>query len=371
MAPFDNIRVAIVHDYLNQWGGAERVLLELHHLFPKAPIYTSLWDRCKLKVFSGAEIRTTFIDRLPMSKKNHQLFLLLYPIAFKRLRIHADLIISSSSAFAKGVTKRSGSVHVCYCHSPMRFAWNFDQYVAREALPGPAVAALPPFMGLLRAWDRWTSRAVDRFVANSATVAERILRFYGRKSSVVHPPVDVEAYPLATRRGQFFLIVSRLVPYKRLDIAIEAFNRLGWPLVVVGEGRYGVPLRQIAKPNIVFLGRVDEAALRELYETAIAMIFPGEEDFGIAPVEAMACGRPVIAYGKGGALETVIDGVTGKLFYEQSADALIEVLGTFRPGDYDPITIRAHAMKFDRSVFRERILGEVEAATGRPSSGGW
>jgi glycosyltransferase involved in cell wall biosynthesis len=361
------MRIALVHDYLNQWGGAERVLLELHRLFPEAPIYTSIWDRQRLHAFASAQIRTSFLDRMPSARRNHQLYLLLYPFVFSRLKLDCDIVISSSSAFAKSVSASRGSVHICYCHSPMRFAWNFRDYVAGEALPLPLVAALSLIMPMLRRWDQRTAERVDKFIANSRTVAERIRRYYGREATVVHPPVDVGEYRLGLEEGHYFLIVSRLVPYKRLDVAIDAFNRLGWPLVVVGEGRYSVALRRMARANVVFLGRVDEAALKDLYCRAKALIFPGEEDFGMAPVEAMASGRPVIAFAKGGALETVAEGITGMFFQHQSPDALIEVLLSFNPRDYDPRLIRSHALKFDTKVFRQKILEEVTTAVGHDS----
>ncbi len=358
------MRTALVHDYLNQWGGAERVLLELHRLFPEAPIYTSMWDRTKLNIFGSAAVFTSFLDRMPMAHRKHQLYLLLYPLVFRRLRPECELLISSSSAFAKGVRKGDGTIHICYCHSPMRFAWNYREYVAREPISSAVVAALALVMPILRRWDRATAGEVDRFIANSGVVAERIRRFYGREAVVVYPPVDVESYRMADGPGEFFLIVSRLVPYKRLDVAIEAFNQLGWPLVVVGEGRYGVSLRQMAGPNVLFLGRVDDASLRELYSRAKALVFPGEEDFGIAPIEAMASGRPVVAYARGGATETVVDGVTGRLFHAQTPEALVEVLVSFDPRGYDPRVVRAHALNFDTKVFRQRIMEQVAEATG-------
>jgi len=354
-----NVRVALVHDYLNQYGGAERVLEALHTLFPDAPVYTSLYDPIALPAhYQTWDIRTTFIQRLPGAPRRHQPYLALYPFAFGRLKLNGyDVILSSSSAFAKGVPKPPGALHICYCHSPMRFAWNFAHYAAREQLSPLARRLLPPLMAWLRRWDVRTARTLDAIIANSSAVAERIRRYWGREATVIFPPVDVErARPAPPSEiGDYFLIVSRLVPYKRLDLAIAACNALGLRLKVVGDGRDRTTLQAQAGPTIEFLGTVSDEEKFTLYARCRAAIFPAEDDFGIAQVEVQASGRPAIALARGGACDTVIDGVTGVLFAEQTVDGLIAALQRFEHLTFSPETIVAHARRFSRG----RFLGEM------------
>ncbi len=364
-------RVAIVHDYLNQWGGAERVLEELHALWPEAPIFTSIYDRERLPAaYRDWPIRTTFMQRLPGVLRHHQPYLPVYPVAFARLDLRPyDLIISSSSAFAKNVRPASGALHICYCHSPMRFAWNARDYARRERL-GPATRALLwPVLRAVRQWDVAGTRRVDHLIANSRAVAERIGRFYGREAIVIHPPVrvDLAAAPDGAGAGgpdEFFLLVTRLVPYKRLDIAIEAFNRLGLPLRIVGTGRDRAALERLAGPTVRFLGAVSDEEKARLYARCRATLFPAEDDFGIAQVEAQAAGRPVLAYRAVGALETVVEGVTGLFFDAQTLEAVIDAVRRFeaveRGRGFDPAAIRAHARSFDAAVFRRAIAGFVQ-----------
>ncbi len=339
------MRVALVHDYLNQMGGAERVLLALHERFPQAPIYTTIYDAARMdERFRAMDIRTSFMQRLPLVKRRHQPFLPLYPFAIERMDLRAyDLVISDSSAFAKGVVTRADALHICYCHTPMRWAWNFEDYVERERLGRFSRMILSPFIVWLRQWDYATAARVDYFLANSPNVAARIAKYYRREATVLPPPVDTSRYTVATTPGDYFLIVSRLIPYKRIDLAVEAFTTLGLPLRIIGAGRDEARLRRMAGKNIEFLGwRSDDEARAQLANCR-ALIFPGEEDFGLAPVEAQACGRPVIAYGMGGALASVVDGVTGVFFGEQTPEALAAAVRRFRDEQFDPLVIRRHA----------------------------
>ncbi len=357
-----NPRVALVHDYLNQWGGAERVLEELRAIWPEAPVFTSIYDRERMPAsYREWPIRTSFMQHLPGVLRHHQPYLPLYPLAFARLDLRGyDLIVSSSSAFAKNVAPAPGALHICYCHSPMRFAWNAADYARRERLGLGIRAFLQPPLELLRRWDRRGTRRVDRLIANSATVAARIARYYGREAVVIHPPVQTTVPPATGEPEDFYLVVTRLVPYKRLDIVVEAFNRLGLPLRIVGQGRDRAALERAAGPNIRFLGFVSDVEKHDLYARCRATIFPAEDDFGIAQVEAQAVGRPVIAYRAGGAIETVRDGVTGVFFDEQTPESLLAAVERLATGRFDPATIRAHAQTFDATVFRRAIAGYVD-----------
>jgi glycosyltransferase involved in cell wall biosynthesis len=363
------LKVALVHDYLNQYGGAERVLEELHTLFPDAPVYTSMyWPEKMSPTIRGLDVRTSFMQRLPFVTRNHQPFLLLYPLAFESFDFsNFDVVISNSSAFCKGVVTPPGTLHISYCLTPMRWVWNYHAYIDRERLGMLARMVLPAAISQLRAWDVATAQNVDRFLAISRTVAARIRKYYRRDSTVIYPPVNCDAFQLpASRVDDYYLIVSRLIPYKRIDLAVDAFTRLGIPLKIVGSGGRDLPaLRARAGRNIEFVGRVSDAELKELYARCRALVFPGEEDFGIAPLEANASGRPVVAYAGGGALDTVVDGCTGVLFEHQDVDCLIGAVRRAEALAWDSDELREHARLFDRQVFRERLLefvGESVAA---------
>ncbi len=357
------LRLAIVHDYLNQYGGAERVVEMLHRIYPSAPVFTSLYDARKMPAtFRQMDVRTSFLQRLPLSRRAPKLLLPLYPAAFESLDLrHYDVVLSSSSAFAKGVITGPEALHVCYCHTPMRFAWRYHDYVEREGFSAPVRWLLGLIISRLRVWDVVTANTVDCFVANSHTVARRIRKAYGRSAEVIHPPVDCRRFRPADRIDDFFLIVSRLRAYKRIDIAVAAFNQLGLPLKIVGDGDDRGRLQHMAAPNVEFLGHRPDGDVAELLAQCQALIFPGEEDFGIAPLEAQAAGRPVIAYGAGGALETVVDGETGILFGEPTAEALAAAVRSFEPAKFDPARVRQHAEQFDVSVFERRITEFVAA----------
>ena len=355
-----------MHDYLNQYGGAERVLEELHALSPDAPIFTSIYDPERLPAaYREWDIRHSFMQRLPGIRRNHQPYLPVYPLAFARLDLRPyELVISSSSAFAKNVRPAPGALHICYCHSPMRFAWNYRDYARRERLGPVTGALLRPILGAVRLWDRAGTGRVDYLIANSRAVAERIARFYGREAVVIHPPVRTAGAPSppASEPDDFYLVVTRLVPYKRLDIVVEAFNDLGTPLWIAGEGRDRAALERLAGSNVRFLGRVSDEEKARLYSRCRATIFPAEDDFGIAQVEAQAAGRPVIAYRAGGALETVREGVSGVFFDEQTPAAVAKAVRRFAGGEtrFDPSTIAAHARSFDAAVFRRALAGFVQ-----------
>jgi len=352
-------RVALIHDWLNQYGGAERVLETLHDLFPNAPIFTSIYWRDGMPTeYRSWDIRTSWMDRLPGIHHHHQLFFPLYALAFARLRIKLseyDLVLSNKSGFCHGV-RTEGLPHLCYCLSPTRYVWQFDHYAAREALPASVKLALRPVVAALRRWDFYVAQRPEmRFVAISSEIHDRVARFYQRDSQIVYPPVDVERFQPRESHEAYYLVVSRLIPYKRIDLAVEAFTRMGLPLIVVGTGRERAALESMAGPNVRFLGRVPDKALPDLYARCKAFVFPGYEDFGLAPVEAQAAGRPVIAYRAGGALDTVVDGVTGTFFAEQTPEALIEAVQTFDAEGVDPNACRRNAERFSVAQFRSEM----------------
>ena len=351
------MRVAIVHDWLNQNGGAERVLEALHELYPEAPIYTSLYVPDRLPPgYRSWDIRTSFVQRLPFAKAHHQPFLPLYPLAFRRFDLSGfDLVISNSSGFCHGVRTPPETLHINYCLTPPRFLWEPEAYLARERVNGVARALLPGLVGRLRRWDAAAVDGVDCFVAISEAVRDRVSQCYRRESEVIYPPVETSAFPSSEQVGDYYLVASRLAPYKRVDLAVRAFTELGLPLVVVGEGRDAAALRAMAGPTVRFEGWVEGERLKELLSRCKAFILPGEEDFGIAPVEAQAAGRPVVAYAAGGAMETVVEGATGAFFHEASPAALAQAVRRLEGQAFDPAAIRRHAQQFDAAVFKERF----------------
>ena len=359
-------RVALVHDWLNQMGGAENVLEELVALMPGAPVYTSIYAPERMPAaYRAWDIRTSFMQHLPGVTTHHQRYLPLYPLAFSRFRLSGyDLVLSNKSGFCHGIglgTPRP--LHVCYCLTPTRFLWLYEQYREREQIGGALNAVLQPLLALLRRWDRAAAQNVDHFIAISHAVQERIQRIYGRASVVIHPPVDTTYFTPdpAQKVGDYYLIVSRLIPYKRIDLAVEAFRQLPQEkLIVVGEGRDLESLRASAGPNVTFLGHQPRARIRELLQGCKAFLFPGLEDFGIAPVEAMSVGRPVIAYAGGGALDTVVAGVTGEHFAEQSAESLAALLARFDPAAYDPAACQAQAARFSNAAFRTKLTSYLD-----------
>lgn len=361
------MRVALIHDYLTQYGGAERVLDALIELYPDAPVFTSLLDLAELpEHYRSLDIRVSGMARLPVVNRYHRALLPLYPPSFRgfheQLR-EFDVVLSDSSAWAHHARGRDDTFHLCYCHSPARFLYRDPNYLEPADLPKAVQLALPPVLAGLRALDQRAARQVDTYLANSRAVADRIRRAYGRDACVVYPPVDVERFaseqPVET--GDYFLVVSRMVPHKRIDLAVEACTRAGVPLKVVGTGRAMERLRAEAGPGVEFLGWQPDEAVADLLRRCRAFILPGAEDFGITAVEAQAAGRPVIAYGAGGALESVIDGETGLFFTEQTAASLQHAIERFARIGWDPHRIRANATRFNRSRFQHEIAGIVTA----------
>lgn len=357
-----HLKIAIVCDWLTNMGGAEKVILALHQLFPKAPIYTSIYNPARMEGFERAVIHTSYLQRMPWAKNKHQLYLGLMPSVFEQFDLNGyDIVISSSHSCAKGIITKPETLHVCYCHSPMRYAWENSHAYIREYEIHPLIRKIAPlFMHNIRMWDRLSADRVDNFIANSKHVQNRIHKYYRRTSSVVCPFVDSQKYKVGTKRDNFYLAVGRLTPYKRFDLIIDVFNKLGLPLKIVGTGVSYKKLAQSANANIEFLGRVGDEHLRELYAKAKAYIFPQVEDFGITPIEAMASGCPVIAYGKGGALETVAEKKTGIFFQEQNPTSLQGAIEKFETMKFDPLAIRAHAETFDKKIFNEKILDFLE-----------
>jgi glycosyltransferase involved in cell wall biosynthesis len=363
------MRVALIHDYLNQYGGAERVLEALHQLYPEAPVYTSVYDADAMPAhFRSWDIRTSWMQRLPFWRRLFREYFLLYPSAFESFDLaEYDLVLSSSSAFAKGVIAPPSATHVCYCHTPMRFAWLTDVYVEREQIWWPLRLVLAVLLTHLRMWDVSSAPRVDHFIANSRAVAGRIRRFYGREATVIPPPVDLPPY-CDVAPGEYYLTGGRLVPYKRIDLVIRACNALQVRLKIFGGGRDRAALEAIAGPTIEFLGQVGEDERRALFAGCRAFIFPGEEDFGITPLEAMAAGRPVIAYAAGGALDSVVEGLTGRFFHEQSVEALCAAIDASRAERYQSLAIRRHAECFSREIFLLRMREMIDRWTSSPIS---
>lgn len=361
-------KTALVHDDLVQAGGAERVAAVLHRMYPDSPLYTALYDpHTTLPDFGDADVRTSFLQNWPIaSRRLHKLALPHFPAAIEQFDMSEyDLVISSSSRFAKGVITNPETCHICYCHTPARFAWRPHDYLSRSRTTRMLGPFLQGTLGRLRAWDLETANRVDYFVANSYNVARRIRKYYRRDASaVIYPPVETEKYapvPL-DQVGNHFLVVSRLVGYKRTDLAVEACNRLRLPLRIVGGGPELDTLRRKAGPTVRFLGRLPDDEVAQEYARCRALIFAGEEDFGITPLEAMASGRPVVAFGAGGALETVLEGKTGLFFPAQTADSLCRALQTIAQMSFSPEALRAHALRFDTRVFEQQMRQFVQVA---------
>jgi glycosyltransferase involved in cell wall biosynthesis len=357
------MKIALVHDYLVQYGGAERVLECFCEIWPYAPIYTLIYDEEKTHgIFKGKRIYTSFLQNFPYSRKNHRIFPPLMPPAIEQFDLSKyDVVLSDSSSYAKGVITPPDVLHICYCHTPMRYAWDDCQkYIEEFGFPKFIKKMVPFFMNYIRVWDRVSADRPDEYIANSNFVAGRIRKYYKKNSIVINPPVDVEKFQIGQKSGDYFLMVGRLMTYKCFDIVIEAFNELGWKLKIIGRGPDFKRLSKIAKPNIVFMGRLSDEELAKTYSEAKAFIFPQEEDFGIVAIEAMASGGPIIAFRGGDIVEHVREGIEGIFFDEQTSDSLIGALKKFDFQKFDPQRIRERALPFDREIFKGRIRDYVE-----------
>jgi glycosyltransferase involved in cell wall biosynthesis len=351
-------KIALVHDYFIQMGGAERVAEAMHDSFPTAPMYTTVALPQNLPHnLRSADIRTSLLQRLPAMERRFRHYFMLYPFAVENFDLSEyDLIFSSSSGYAKGVRRRRNAIHVCYCHTPMRWVWRYEDYVARERFGGIVRAALPLMLWGLKKWDLRASRQPNYYIANSRIVAQRIKKIYGREAFVIPPPIDVDRFQPSKEVEDYYLILSRLMPYKRIDLAIEACNRMDRRLVIVGDGPDRQRLEKLAGPRTEFLGRIPDGLVNYYTSRCRALLFPGEEDFGMAPLEANAAGRPVIAYRAGGAMETVEEGVTGLFFAQQTSQSLATAIEQFESLSWDQTVLRRHAERFDRNVFAFKVL---------------
>lgn len=363
---FNNVRVALVHDFLNQYGGAERVLEVLCEMFPEAPIYTLLYDKEKMRgKLAGREIRTSFLQSFPRFLRRHPRWLLpIIPTAPETFDLREfDLVISSSGAWSKGIVTRLDTLHIAYIHSPMRFIWDYNEKYLKEGRHEKLGFLIRPFLSYLRLWDRLAADRPDYLIANSEYTRSRIAKYYRRESAVIYPPVNSEFFGCAKsdearQNSKFFLIVSRLSPYKKIDVAIEAFNKLGLSLVVVGTGKQEKELKMMAKRNIKFLGWVPDEKMAAIYAQTRAFVFPGVDDFGIAPAEALAQGVPVIAVRRGGVKEIIEEGRTGEFFDSATPEVIADAVRRFGENEkrYDREYIRQSAEKFSK----ERFIREME-----------
>lgn len=356
------MKLALVHDYLIQNGGAEKVVDVMHGLWPDSPLYTLLFDPKSIPTFQGRDIRTSFLEKLPLGRRKYQWYLPLMPTATEHYDLSDyDVVLSSTSAFAKGILTRENSLHICYCHTPTRYLWSdTHSYVEELRVPRLVKMMLPPLLSRLRMWDKQAADRVDVFIANSQTVQKRIQKYYGRDSTVIHPPVDTHRFHISPQPKEYFLTGGRLVAYKRYDLVIQAANRTKLPLKIFGTGPVEADLKKMAGPNVTFLGRVSDKDQATLYSGAKAFIHPQEEDFGITPVESMAAGVPVIAWKKGGATETVKEHVSGVFFEEQIWEELADIMVRWNHYSWNPSSIKQHAETFSRKQFEEKLRTFVQ-----------
>ena len=351
------MKIAIVHDYFTQLGGAEKVAEEMFRLFPQASLLSTVAFEDRMPAgLKEVAVKTSWMQMMPGIRRYYRFYFLLYPLAVSSLNLaHYDLVISSSSGYVKGVSASRDAMHICYCHTPMRWVWNFDGYSERESMNPAMKIALRALTSALRQWDVGAARQPDHFIANSKVVAGRIQKAYGRTAEVIHPPIDVDHFQPSDQVDDYYMLLSRMVPYKRLDLAVEACTRLKRKLVVVGTGPQRKYLESIAGPSVHFAGRVSDAEAVRLASRCRALLFPGEEDFGMAPLEVAAAGRPTIAYRAGGATETILEGSTGLFFDQQTPESLMEAIERFETQEWAPTDIRRHAEAFSIPVFRSRM----------------
>jgi len=351
-------RIALFQDYLAQNGGAERVTEAIHQTLPEAELHTTMVVPDRLSSYLQAlKIRTTWMQGLPAKAALYRHYFLLYPFAVESAHLeNYDLIVSSCSGYAKGVRRGENAIHVCYCHNPMRWVWRFPEYMQRETFSPPIKSALQSITQVLKRWELRAATRPDYYIANSHIVARRLKAAFGVDATVIEPPIVTSRFWISQEVDDYYLVLSRLNPYKRIDLAVEACTRTGRRLVVIGDGPDRDRLKALAGPTVTFLGRQPDAAVNRYASRCLALIFPGEEDFGIAPLEINAAGRPVVAYGAGGATETVSEGLNGVLFTEQTVESLVGGLERFEAQAWDPPAIRRNAQRYDIRVFQQRLL---------------
>ncbi len=359
------MKIALVHDYLVQYGGAERVLEAFVEIWPQAPIYTLIYDREAVhNRFDKNEVRTSFLQKIPFARKHHRIFPPLMMLAIEQFNFdYYDVVLSDSSSFAKNIITNSNTLHISYCHTPMRYGWDDCQYYTQEYnFPNIVKKTSPFLMNYIRMWDWQATNGVDKFIANSKFVQGRIKKYYNRDSVVINPPVLVDKFQISEKVEDYFLLVGRMMKYKKMDLVIRAFNEMKLPLKVVGRGMELKNLKKIAGPTVEFLGRVSDRELAGVYSRAQAFLFPQEEDFGIVAIEALASGRPVIAYRSGDVQENIEDGKTGIFFERQTEDDIIKAVKKFQQIDFDKEYIRQQALRFNKEIFKKEIKRIVEKA---------
>ncbi len=349
------MRIALVHEFLNQLGGAEQVLKSLLEIWPEAEIHVILYDKKKTNSeFESYRKKISLLDRFPFAHSHPRLLLAFMPQAIEDFKFsNYDLVFSDSSSFAKGA--KTDKLHICYCHTPTRFLWTEPEYLNQQRYPGIFKLLAKMFLPVLKKWDYKAAQRPNFYIANSENVKQRIKKFYNRDSVVIHPPIDTDFYHPIGSKQDYFFTVSRLEPYKRIDLIIEAFNELNLPLKIAGTGTIEDKLKSLANSNIEFVGRVSDEELRKLYAEAKAFVFATEDDLGMAVLEAAACGTPTIAYRAGGALETVKEGITGEFFNKQEKKSLEQTVKNFTTHKFDANTIRQHALQFDKKHFQQKI----------------
>ncbi len=361
---FTNAKVALVFDWMTTPGGAEKVNLVLHKMFPQATIFSSIFNKEKVKGFENAEIKTSFLQNMPFAKSHHQIYLGMMPNAYELFDLSDyDIVISSSHSCSKGIITKPETLHICYCHTPMRYAWdNWHEYIQQYKMN-----RLIKFIGKkqihkIRMWDRLSAERVDYFIANSNTTKKRIQKYYNKPASVIYPMINKKDYKISEKTKGYFLAVGRLIPYKKFDLIVDTFNKNGLPLKIAGTGIMEEELKEKAKENIEFLGYVTDKTLQNLYSECEALIFPQIEDFGIIPLEAMASGRPVIALEKGGALDTIIDEKTGVFFKNQTVESLQKGIEKYieTRNSFDSDSIKMHAETFDTKEFQKKLLKYIK-----------
>lgn len=359
----DSLKVALVCDWLTVFAGAERVVLEMHELFPNAPIYTTLYNAKNCPQFARADVRESKLRFIPGARQFHRLFLPWMPKTFESMDLDEyDLVISSCHSTSKGILTSPNTLHICYCHSPIRYVWDQShEYRTQFKSFSPFRFIFTPLLNKLRLWDRVAAERVDEYIANSSYVSERIRKYYGRNSTVIVPPVDLFKFSCHEgEREDYYLAVGRLIPYKRFDIIVDACLAAGKKLKIVGEGPSLKALKKRGGTKVEFLGKIPDEELKQIYQKAKALIFPQLEDFGIVPLEAMACGTPVIAYKKGGALETVTDGVSGLFFEEQTVESLVKAIKSFEKKSWIPSEVSKSVEKFSSARFKSELLHFIE-----------